>query len=128
MGRIFKTPDFANWAENEGVADEALISAVKEMEDGLMDANLGGSVYKKRVARNGQGKSGGFRTLIAFKGLNNSFFLYGFAKNERDNISKKEKTALKALAKEMFSYSDEELKKALNNSSLIEVIERGNEK
>ena len=100
MGRIFKTPDFVTWAKDEGVNDKALLDAVKEIEAGLIDANLGGNVIKKRVAREGQGKSGGFRTLLAFKSQDKSFFMFGFAKNERENISVKEKAALKAMAKE----------------------------
>ncbi|AZG37395.1 hypothetical protein EGC80_06115 [Shewanella psychromarinicola] len=66
-GRIFKTPDFASWAKDENLDDSALLTAIKEIEGGLIDAKLGGNVIKKRVARTGQGKSGGFRTIIAFK-------------------------------------------------------------
>jgi hypothetical protein len=66
VGRIFKTPDFASWAKDESVDHSALLTAVQEIEDGLVDAKLGGNVIKKRVARTGQGKSGGFRTIIAF--------------------------------------------------------------
>lgn len=47
MGRIFKTPDFVTWAKDEGVNDKALLDAVKEIEAGLIDANLGGNVIKK---------------------------------------------------------------------------------
>jgi hypothetical protein len=60
VGRIFETPDFASWAQDESVDDSALLTAIQEIEDGLIDAKLSGNVIKKRVARTGQGKSGGF--------------------------------------------------------------------
>jgi len=121
VGRIFKTPDFVTWAKDEGVNDKALLDAVKEIEAGLIDANLGGNVLKKRVAREGQGKSGGFRTLLAFKSQDKSFFMFGFAKNERENISVKEKAVLKAMAKELFAYDDEQLTQALKAKALYEI-------
>jgi hypothetical protein len=121
VGRIFKTPDFVTWAKDEGVNDKALLDAVKEIEAGLIDANLGGHVIKKRVAREGQGKSGGFRTLIAFKAQDKSFFMFGFAKNEKDNISAKEKAALKAMAKELLAYDDKALIKAIKARALLEI-------
>ena len=93
MGRIFKTPDFTSWAKNENVDDSALLAAIQEVENGLIDAKLGGNVIKKRVARTGQGKSGGFRTIIAFNVDDKSFFIFGFSKNEKANISIKEKVA-----------------------------------
>jgi hypothetical protein len=123
VGRIFKTPDFVSWANDEGVSDETLLAAIKEVETGLIDANLGGNVIKKRVARPNDGKSGGFRTIIAFKSNDNAFFIFGFAKNEKENLSLKEKKALKLLAKEYFSYDDKQLATALKVKELIEVEE-----
>ncbi|WP_351016214.1 type II toxin-antitoxin system RelE/ParE family toxin [Shewanella sp. AC91-MNA-CIBAN-0169] len=122
MGRIFKTPDFASWAKDESVDHSALLTAVQEIEDGLVDAKLGGNVIKKRVARTGQGKSGGFRTIIAFKVDDKSFFMFGFSKNEKANISAKEKTALKIMAKELLAYDNKQLAKGLKHKALFEVI------
>ena len=122
MGRIFKTPDFTSWAKNENVDDSALLAAIQEVENGLIDAKLGGNVIKKRVARTGQGKSGGFRTIIAFNVDDKSFFIFGFSKNEKANISIKEKTALKIMAKELLSYDNKQLAKALKSKALYEVI------
>lgn len=119
--RIFKSKWFNKWADKEGLTNETLQAAVTEMESGLIDADLGGHVYKKRAAIEGQGKSGGLRTILAFKVGNKSFFMFGFAKNQQDNISKKELKALKLMAKELLNYSDKALTKALNVGELIEV-------
>src|SRR5580704_14012059 len=95
---IYKTRSFARWARKEGLGDEALCLAVEEMSHGLFEANLGGNLFKKRIARPGQGKSGGFRTIVATNLKSRWFFVYGFAKNERDNIDDDEQAALKKLA------------------------------
>ena len=111
--RIYKSKWFTKWADKEGLSDEALKEAVSEMEKGLIDADLGGHVYKKRVPIEGQGKSSGLRTILALKVGNKAFFMYGFPKNARDNIDSKELKAFKRLAKELLGYSDAQLKKAL---------------
>jgi len=102
--RIFKTKWFSRWAVNECLSEQTLIEAVAEMEQGLIDANLGGHVVKKRVAIGGRGKSGGLRTILAFKLRDKAFFLYGFAKNQQENIEDKELKALKLLAKHFLAY------------------------
>ena len=119
--RIFKSKWFNKWAEKEGLTDKALTEAITEMEDGLNDGELGGNVYKKRAAIQGQGKRGGLRTIIAFKIEDKSFFMFGFAKNQQDNIDKKELKALKLMAKDLLGYSDKQLKQAIKVSELIEV-------
>ena len=119
--RIFKTKDFNKWTGKEGLSDESLKNAVTEIESGLVDANLGSNVYKKRVAIAGKGKSGGVRTLLAYKFGDKAFFMYGFAKNTRANINDDEKKALKLLAKIFIGYSAKELDKAVKAGALIEV-------
>ena len=121
--RVFKTKLFHRWAVDEKLTDEALWKAASEMEQGLVDAQLGGHVFKKRVPIRGQGKRGGLRTLIAFKINDNAFFMFGFAKNEQDNISKKELKALKALAEQLLSYNTQSINQALKVKELIEVNE-----
>ncbi len=113
--RIFVTKWFDRWARKEKITDGCLCDAIEEMEKGLIDANLGGNLYKKRVARTGRGKGGSYRTLVAFKAGGKSFFVYGFAKNEKGNIDNDEKRALKALAKEYFGLGERQLKAALDN-------------
>ncbi len=119
--RIFENKAFTKWAEKEGLNDDALQIAVDEMERGLIDADLGGHVVKKRVAVGGRGKRGGVRTLLAYKSGDKAFFMYGFAKNARANVSTDELKALKHLAKELMNYGDKTLTKAIQHGALIEV-------
>jgi len=119
--RIFKNKVFTRFAKKSGISDAALCKAIMEAEKGLIDADLGGGVIKKRVAREGKGKSGGFRTIILFRTGTRAFFAYGFAKNERDNIDNDELTEFKRLAEIMLNYSDSELVHAINKSILTEV-------
>ena len=119
--RIFTTRAFSRLDVAGELSDTDLIAAVAEMNDGLWDANLGGQLYKKRVALAGRGKSGGARTLVAFKSDDKAFFMYGFAKNQRSNITAKEKQALKRMAGELLGYSDKQLRQALGHGTFIEI-------
>jgi hypothetical protein len=92
--RIFKRKDFARWMTGEQLGDDSLCKAIREMEDGLIDSDLGGLLYKKRVARPGQGKRGGYRTLLAAKLGQRYVFLLGFAKGNMDNITPTEKKGI----------------------------------
>ncbi|NVF16584.1 type II toxin-antitoxin system RelE/ParE family toxin [Vreelandella maris] len=123
--RVFKNKVFSKWAAKEGLDDAALLAAVEEMERGLIDADLGGHVVKKRVAIGGRGKSGGARTLLAYKIGNKAFFVYGFAQKARANISAEELKALKHLAKELLGYGDKALSEAIKHGALIEVKNDG---
>lgn len=118
---IFKNKPFEKWAQTLKITDSILIDTVNDLEKGLYEANLGGYVYKKRISVEGRGKSSGARTIIAFKSHDKAFFIYGFSKNEKANITEKEKEALKRLAKHYFSYDDKQLKHAIKNRELIEV-------
>ncbi len=123
--RIFKNKIFNKWASEEKLDDDVLKAAVAEIEQGLVDAYLGGGVIKKRVAMDNRGKSGGVRTLLAYKMGDKAFFVYGFAKKNRANISTNELKALKRLAKELFSYDDMDLAQAIEHGKLIEVDVNG---
>lgn len=123
--QTYKTKWFHRWAAKEGVTDQALASAVREMANGLVDADLGGHVVKKRVGLHGRGKRGGVRTLVAFRQEDRAFFIYGFAKNERANISQKEFKALRLLATELLGYGNLALGKAVEAGELIEVTNDG---
>jgi len=118
---VYKTREFARWARKQSLRDAALYEAVREMAEGLYDADLGGNLFKKRIARSGQGKSGGFRTLVATNRGNRWFFVYGFAKNERGNIDEAEEAALKRLAAALLTVPAASLSKALEAGELIEV-------
>jgi hypothetical protein len=123
--RVFKNKWFQKWAAKEGLDDEVLRAAVEEMENGLIDAELGGHVVKKRVALPGRGKRGGTRTLLVYQQANKAFFVYGFAKSERANISDKELKALKLLATQLLGYTNPALVKAIEAGELIEVVNDG---
>ncbi len=120
--RIFKNKAFTRFARKAGIDDASLCNAVRDADQGLLDANLGGGVIKQRVARSGAGKSGGFRTLILFRIGTLAFFVHGFAKNERDNIDVDELAVLRKLAADMLNYDDAALRSAQENKTLIEVI------
>jgi hypothetical protein len=118
---VYKTKWFDRWARKEGLADASLCAAVREAVSGLIDADLGGGLVKKRVARPGQGKSGGFRTLVATNKGNRWVFVFGFPKNERSNIDKDEAEALKKLAAHLLSLAPQAVGKAQRAGELIEV-------
>lgn len=109
------------FAKKASLGDAALCEAIRDAERGLIAATLGGGVIKQRIARAGQGKSGGFRTLIVFRAGERSFFVHGFAKNEKDNIDNDELAALKKLASELLACDDESLARALASGTLTEV-------
>jgi len=104
-----------------GLADQSLCQAVSEMSQGLIDADLGGNVVKKRVPLPGRGKRGGARTIVATNRGDRWFFLYGFEKNERANIDKDEIKALQELAAEYLAIDDQGIELAVSSGKLMEV-------
>lgn len=118
---VYKTRWFDRWARKQELTTPILCAAVREMTAGLYDADLGGGLLKKRIARTGQGKSGGFRTLVATNKGNRWVFMYGFPKNERSNIDKDEGEALKRLAAHLLSLTAQALGKAQHAGELMEV-------
>jgi hypothetical protein len=120
--RVFKAKPFGRFAKKAGIDDSALCMAIRDAEKGLLAADLGGGVVKQRIARPGRGKSGGFRTLIAFRRGSRAVFVHGFAKNEKDNIGKDELVALRKLASEMLAYDEKKVEQAVASGALIEVV------
>jgi hypothetical protein len=121
MRRVFKTRYFIRWMRKTALTDEMLCAAVNEMAQGLIDADLGGGVVKKRVGISGRGKRGGARTLVATNKANRWFFVYGFEKNDRANISDDELEALKDLAEQLLARTGNQLAEALNDGTLMEI-------
>jgi hypothetical protein len=119
--RIFTIKAFHQWTQSAGLTDDFLRNAVAEIEKGLVDANLGGHLLKKRIATKGRGKSGSVRTLLAFSKGKRTVFLYGFEKSDQDNISVKDKKALQELGKFFLSLTDEELKPRIKSGAIIEI-------
>lgn len=119
--RILKTKTFARWARRESVPDKALLASVQEMRSGLADAVLGAGLFKKRIARAGHGKSGGYRAILASDLRDRWFFLYGFAKKERDNVDDDELRSLKRLAQVYLGMDDETIDRLIAAGELMEV-------
>lgn len=118
---ILKRRDFAKWQTDEQIADSALCKAIQEMELGLIDADLGGCLYKKRIAREGGGKRGGYRTLLSAKLGTSYVFMFGFAKSARANITTVEKKALRYAGGVFLNLSQEALAAALQVGTLEEI-------
>lgn len=121
MGRVFKTRYFSRWLCKTDMTDTVLCIAVAEMEAGLIDAVLGGGVVKKRIALPGRGKRGSVRTLLATNYQSRWIFLFGFEKNERDNISFHDVVALKEFAAHWLCCTDADIAKALGAKKLEEI-------
>jgi len=119
--RIFKTRYFARFARQEGILDDTLAKAIRDAESGLIAAELGSGLIKLRVARPGRGKSGGYRTLIAYSRGRRAVFLLGFAKNERENIDPKQLADLKNAATDILSQTDTALDRQIEEGRLQEV-------
>ena len=103
------------------ITDADLLKALKQVEDGLIDANLGGGLIKQRIARPNQGKSGGFRSILIFRAADRTIFVYGFAKNSQGNIHSDELKTLKDLAAKLLAYNEKPLRQAIKQGALIEV-------
>ena len=123
--KIYKVKSFQKWAKKQLIKDDLLLKAIYEIKSGLFDAKIGSFLYKKRIAFKGKGKRGSARTILAYKEGNKVIFLYGFAKNERDNITKKEQEALNEYAKMYMALSAAAIKKVVNLGELIEVVKNG---
>ncbi len=119
--RVFKTRHFDRWMRKTELTDVALCEAVREMSQGLIDADLGGGLVKKRVGMAGRGKRGGARTLVATCKIGRWFFVFGFEKTERANIDADELDALKELAEQLLVRSNKELEIALADGALKEI-------
>jgi len=121
MRRVFKTRHFSRWMRKTELTDRALCQAVEEMARGLIDADLGGGIVKKRVGLAGRGKRGGARTLVATNKGNRWFFVFGFEKNERANISDEELEALQDVAADLLARTARQLNEAIEDDSLQEI-------
>ena len=119
--RIFANRWFARFADKQNIGDDDLREAVSRAERGLIDADLGGGVIKQRIARKGQGKSGGFRSVVLFRQGERAFFVYAFAKSDRDNIDQSELSTYKTAAAVYLNYTDDELALFLRQGTLMEI-------
>ncbi len=119
--QVFKTKWFARFARNEGILDKSLREAIERAERGLIDADLGGGLIKQRVARPGQGRSGGYRVIVAYRARNLAVFFYGFAKNERANIDSKQLATARKFAAKWLAADSASINLAVEEGELTEV-------
>lgn len=121
---MFKSKGFQRFARSSAIDDASLLEAVQRAEQGLIDADLGGGVIKQRVARRGEGKSGGFRTIILFRSGDKAIFIHGFEKSAHSNISAGELRQFKRAAKIVLNLTSEEITRALKAGVYIELTRK----
>ena len=119
--QIYKTKGFARFARSERITDASLREVIERAERGLVDADLGGGLIKQRIARQGQGKSGGYRTIVAYRVKNRAVFLYAFAKKERENIEQDELTELRKIGQNWLNAPEQTIEEAIDDGDLREV-------
>lgn len=121
--RVFKNKWFRRWAHDESITDADLCAAAAEVVAGKVDADLGGYLFKKRLARTGKGKSGGYRTIVGYRKADSDrlVFLYAFAKNAKTNISSREEAALSLAAADFLAATDQQVVALLANGAMWEV-------
>lgn len=119
--QIFKTKGVAKFTRIERIADTSLIEAIERAERGIIDADLGAGLIKQRVARQGQGRSGGYRMIVAYRVQDRAVFLYGFAKNERENIDRDELLTFREIAADLLAADPAKIRKAIEEGVLQEI-------
>ena len=125
--RIFKSRWFQRFARREGIADAALLEAAERANKGQIDADLGGEVIKQRIARRGQGRSSGYRTIILFRQGTKAFFVYGFPKSQQANIDDDELKQFREAAKHVLALTEKQIAELLKRGDFLEVKEDGQE-
>lgn len=119
--RILKNAWFDRFARKERLAGRAVREAVRRLDAGQIDADLGGGVLKQRVARPGKGKSKGYQTIVLFRRGERAVFVYGFSKSARDNIRKDEEHQFKKAASYVLTLSDEQIETLMAKGQFSEV-------
>ena len=119
--RIFKNTWFTRFAGKEGITDAELKEDVNRLEAGQAEADLGGGVYKLRVARYGEGKAGGYRVIVFFRSKERTFYVYGFSKSDMGNITEKQLRNFKRTAKVILTLTDNQLDDLLKKGEYLEI-------
>ncbi|TXL65987.1 type II toxin-antitoxin system RelE/ParE family toxin [Zeimonas arvi] len=120
--QLFKTRHFARWMRSTEITDAILRKAMLEMTRGLIDADLGGGLVKKRIGLPGRGKRGGVRALVATRQGDRWIYLFGFQKNERDNIDAAELDAFRTLANDLTRLDDRQMDELRTRGALVEIF------
>jgi len=121
--RIYKNRWFAKFASREGISDATLVAAVDQANRGLIDADLGSGLIKQRVAREGGGKSGGYRTLVFFRHEERAIFAFGFAKSDKANLNTVELRTYKQAAKILLGLTQAQIDTEMREERLFEVYD-----
>ena len=119
--RVFVVKAFSRFQRKERIEDDALRDAIDRAERGLVDADLGNGLIKQRVARQGQGRSGGYRTILAYRESELAFFLKGFAKSSQANITGGDKKLLVNQAKALMGADADLIETLILDGDLSEV-------
>ena len=122
-----KTKWFSKWARKQKISDIKLLKAIEDMENDLSSVNLGGGLFKVRVASENSGKSSAYRTIVVYRKDNRAVMIYGFMKKEQENLSTDELKSFKTLSKDILRLNDESLIKAIENNVFVKIGEK-NEK
>lgn len=123
--RVFKNAWFGRFAKRERISDAALRLAVARAEKGQIDADLGGGVIKQRIARPGEGRSKGYRSIIVFRKGKRAFFVYGFPKSAIGNIAADDEVQFKKMVGYVLALTDLQLRQLIVNGQFEEISEDG---
>lgn len=121
--RILKTRAFRRWALDVGLTDAALLATVDEIERGQACVDLGGGVLKKRIRVSGRGRSGGARILLVTNRRDRWFFVFGFLKNQRANIRRRELDALRTLACDLLNLNERQIDDQAKTGAFEEIVD-----
>ncbi|MBF0203327.1 MAG: type II toxin-antitoxin system RelE/ParE family toxin [Desulfamplus sp.] len=119
----YKTRWFRKWSYKKSISDQTLLDGIKSFESGIGNISLGSGLYKLRLAGQGKGKSGGYRTFLVYKKDHVAIYIYGFNKNERENISDRESQLYRRLAETFLNLSIVDFEIAVAKGELIELEE-----
>jgi len=122
--KIYKNSWFNRFADKSGITDNDLVKVIERIENGKIDADLGGGVIKQRIARQGQGRSKGYRAIILVRQKDKGFFVYGFSKSDKDNINKSDEREFKKLAESLLNMTDKQMRELLKVGDIYEVIRK----
>jgi len=118
-----KTKWFSKWTKKNNIQDDKLIIAIESISDSLGTVDLGGGLFKVRISREYEGKSGGFRSIIVYRESDKAIFVYGFSKNEKDNLDKEELKYFKKLAKDLLDIDKKEYIRLIKLGEFINIEE-----
>jgi len=125
--RVFKSAWFCRFCRAHGISDESLLEAVRRADTGQVDVRLGGGVIKQRIARPRQGRSRSYRAIVVFREGYRAFFVYGYAKSDRDNLREDEKAQFRKMADSLFALTDDQLGRLVEGEGFREVRADGEE-